>query len=138
MPKKFEKRRFVFNFTPLLKSWGWCFFSCSLLGSDNSYTTPLKIPLLNWKPLWVWYMVSGLLVLMAHKSGKEKEHKDYLFGPGGCRVGWVSFTGRGGGRKVRALPRKVVFLEYRGREPGMSQECCRDVPGGAQKVCAKI
>ena len=54
-------------------------------------------------------------------------------------MGWGSSTRRGGGQKVRALPRKFVFLGFRGREPGMSREFCRDVPDsdGVQKVCAK-
>ena len=44
-----------------------------------------------------------------------------------------------GGRKVRALPRKFVFLGFRREESGMSREFFRDVPdpGGVQKVCAK-
>ena len=56
-------------------------------------------------------------------------------------MGWGSSTRRGGGQKVRALPRKFVFLGFRRQESGMSQEFCRDVPdprpGGVQKVCAK-
>ena len=58
-------------------------------------------------------------------------------------MGWGSSTRRGGGRKVRALPRKFVFLGFRSDESGMSQEFCRDVPdpwGGSKslrkKVCA--
>ena len=45
----------------------------------------------------------------------------------------------GGGRKVRALPRKFLFLAFRREESGMSREFCRHVPtpGGVQKVCAK-
>ena len=37
-------------------------------------------------------------------------------------MGWGSSTRRGGGRKVRALPRKSVFLGFGMEEPGMSQE----------------
>ena len=44
--------------------------------------------------------------------------------PGG--VG--SSTRRGGGRKVRALPRKFVFLGFRGEKLGMSRDFCRDIP----------
>ena len=43
-------------------------------------------------------------------------------------MGWGSSTRRGGGRKVRALPRKFVFLGFRRDESGMSREFCRDVP----------
>ena len=52
-------------------------------------------------------------------------------------MGWGSSTRRGGGRKVRAVPRKFVFLGF-GREvqPGMSREFCRDVPEPWR--CSKI
>ena len=43
-------------------------------------------------------------------------------------MGWGSSTQRGGGQKVRALPRKFVFLGFGREEPGMSREFCRDVP----------
>ena len=43
-------------------------------------------------------------------------------------MGWGSSTRRGGGRKVRALPRKFVFLGFQREESGMSREFCRDVP----------
>ena len=54
-------------------------------------------------------------------------------------MGWGSSTRRGGGRKVRALPRKFVFLGFGRDEPGMSREFCRDVPdpGDVRKACAK-
>ena len=39
-----------------------------------------------------------------------------------------SSTRRGSGRKVRALPRKFVFLGFRREESAMSGEFCRDVP----------
>ena len=54
-------------------------------------------------------------------------------------MGWGSSTRRGGGRKVRALPRKFVFLGFGREEPGMSRESCRDVPDswGVRKVSAK-
>ena len=54
-------------------------------------------------------------------------------------MGCGSSTQRGGGRKVRALPRKFVFLGFRKEESGMSQEFRRGVPdpGGVQKVRAK-
>ena len=42
-------------------------------------------------------------------------------------MGWGSSTQRGGGRKLRALPRKFVFLGFRKEESGMSREFCRDV-----------
>ena len=47
---------------------------------------------------------------------------------------------RGGGRKVRALPRKFVFLGFGREEPGMSQEFRRDVPdpwGCSKSLCKK-
>ena len=54
-------------------------------------------------------------------------------------MGWGSSTRRGGGRKVRALPRKFVFLGLGREEPGMSWEFCRDSLDSwvVQKVCAK-
>ena len=55
-------------------------------------------------------------------------------------MGWGSSTRRGGGRKVRALLRKFVFLGFRGREPGMSWEFRRDVPdpwGCSKGLCKK-
>ena len=54
-------------------------------------------------------------------------------------MGWGSSTRRGGGRKVRVLPRKFVFLGFRRKESGMSWEFFRDVPDpwGVQKVIAK-
>ena len=57
-----------------------------------------------------------------------------VFRPGG--VG--SSTRGGGGRKVRALSRKFVFLGFRREEPGMSREFCRDVPdrcGCSKSLC---
>ena len=72
-------------------------------------------------------------------SGKRKEHKDLLFGSGACPVGWGSSTRRGGGRKVRALPRKFVFLGFREEESGMSRAFCRDIPDpwGCSKSLSK-
>ena len=43
-------------------------------------------------------------------------------------MGWGSSSRRGGGQKLRALPRKFVFLGFRREESGMSREFCRDVP----------
>ena len=43
-------------------------------------------------------------------------------------MGWGSSTRRGGDRKVRALPRKFVFLGFGREESGMSREFCRSVP----------
>ena len=55
-------------------------------------------------------------------------------------VGWGSFTRRGGGRKVRALPPKVClpWVSKRGiwDVPGIFAGMSR-TPGGVQKVCAK-
>ena len=73
-------------------------------------------------------------------SGKKKEHKDKLFGSGDRPVGWGSSTRRGGGQKLRARPRKFVFLGFRREESGMSQEFCRDVPdpwGCSKSLCNK-
>ena len=44
-------------------------------------------------------------------------------------MGRGSSTRRGGGRKVRALTRKFLFLGFGREEPGMFREFCRDVPG---------
>ena len=54
-------------------------------------------------------------------------------------MGWGSSTRRGGGRKVRALPRKFVFLGFRREESGVSREFAgmSRISGGVQKVCAK-
>ena len=53
-------------------------------------------------------------------------------------MGWgSSCEGMG---QFRALLRKFVFIGFRGREPGMSQELCRDVPdfwGCAKSSCTK-
>ena len=73
-------------------------------------------------------------------SGKKKEHKDKLFGSGDRPVGWGSSTRRGGGQKLRARPRKFVFLGFRREESGMSREFCRDVPdpwGCSKSLCKK-
>ena len=43
-------------------------------------------------------------------------------------MGCGSSTRRGGGREVRALPGKFVFLGFRREESGMFREFCRDVP----------
>ena len=53
-------------------------------------------------------------------------------------MGLGSSTRRGGGRKVRALPRKFVFLGFRREESGMSREFAgmSRTLGGVQKVCA--
>ena len=50
-------------------------------------------------------------------------------------MGWGSFARRGDGRKVRARPRKFVFLGFRREESGMSRDFCRDVPDPWQ--CSK-
>ena len=55
-------------------------------------------------------------------------------------MGWGSCTRRGGGQKLRALPRKFVFLGFRREEPGMSREFCQDVPdpwGCSKSLCLK-
>ena len=75
-------------------------------------------------------------------SAKKKEHKDSLLGPGDCRVGsgGLSSARRCGGQKVHSLPRKFVFLGFRGREPGMSRGFCQDVPepwACSESLCTK-
>ena len=46
---------------------------------------------------------------------------------------WGSSSRRGGGPKLRALPRKFVFLGFRREESGMSR-----TPGGVfKKLCKK-
>ena len=55
-------------------------------------------------------------------------------------MGWGSSTRRGGGRKVRARPRKFVFLGFPREESGMSRKFCRDVPdprGCSKSLCKK-
>ena len=51
-------------------------------------------------------------------------------------MGWGSSTRRGGGRKLRARPRKFFFLGFQREESGMSREFCRDVPDpwGCSKI----
>ena len=44
-------------------------------------------------------------------------------------MGWGSSTRRGGGRKVRALPRKFVLLGFRREESGMSRTLLPGYPG---------
>ena len=77
---------------------------------------------------------SGAVLFQAKKRAQRS-----TFGSGDRPVGWGSSTPRGGGQKVRALPRKFVFLGSRREESGMSREFCRDVPDpwGVQRVCAK-
>ena len=75
-------------------------------------------------------------------SDSKKEHKDFNFlGSKDRPVGWGSSTRRDGGRKVRALPRKFVFLGFRREESGTSREFCRDVPdpwGCSKSLCKKV
>ena len=53
-------------------------------------------------------------------------------------MGWGSSTRRGGGRKVRALPRSVSSLGLEGRSLACPGNFARmsQTPGGVQKVCA--
>ena len=71
-------------------------------------------------------------------SGEKKEYKYYLFGSADRPVGWGSSTRRGGGRKVRPLPRKFVFLGFPREESGMSREFCWDVADWALGVFKKL
>ena len=50
--------------------------------------------------------------LFSFRQGKVSTKINFL-GSGARLVGWGSFTRRGGGRKVRALPRKFVFPGFR-------------------------
>ena len=71
---------------------------------------------------------------------QEKRAQRLTFGSGDRQVRWGSSTGRGGGRKLRALPRNFVFPGFRGEESGMSREFCRDVPdpcGCSKSLCKK-
>ena len=55
-------------------------------------------------------------------------------------MGSGSSMRRGGGRKLRALTRKFVFLGFRREESGMSRDFCRDVPdpwGCSKTLCKK-
>ena len=70
-------------------------------------------------------------------QARKKRKKINFWGP---ETGWGGGTRRGGGRKVRALPRKFVFLGLLRKEPGMSWEFCRDVPdpwGRSKSLCRK-
>ena len=59
-------------------------------------------------------VVYGVAIFQSPKKvseiSKKKEHKDQVFGSGDRPVGWGSSTRRGGGRKLRAIPRNFVFL----------------------------
>ena len=61
-------------------------------------------------------------------QARKKSTRINFFRSGDHPVGWGSSTQRGGGRKVRALPRKFVFPGFRREESGMSRKFCRDVP----------
>ena len=54
-------------------------------------------------------------------------------------MGWGSSTRRGGGRKVRALPRSLSSLGFRREESGCPRNFAgmSRTPGGVQKACAK-
>ena len=64
--------------------------------------------------------------LQFHISGKIKDLKKSttisFWGPETARWGLGFSTGGGGGRKLRALPRKFVFLEFPREESGMSRD----------------
>ena len=71
-------------------------------------------------------------------QARGKSTKINLLGPE--TAGWGGGLPRegGGGRKVRARPRKFVFLGFQGRESGMSRTFCRDVPnpwGCSKSLC---
>ena len=73
-------------------------------------------------------------------QARQKSTKINFLGSGDRPVGWGSSTRRGGGRKLRARPRKFVFLGFRREESGMSREVCRDVPdswGCSKSLCKK-
>ena len=52
-------------------------------------------------------------------------------------MGWESSTRRGGGRKVRARPRKFVFLGFRLVESGGNFAGMSRTPEIVQEVCAE-
>ena len=64
---------------------------------------------------------------VAYRARKKSTKINFL-GPETAGWGGGSSTRRGGGGKVRALPRKFVFLGFRREEPGMSRDFCPDVP----------
>ena len=53
--------------TSQVRNWGWCVFTV-FLGSNNSHTTPPKIPLDEEGLLWGWCVVGGLLKAVAFCS----------------------------------------------------------------------
>ena len=74
------------------------------------------------------------------RSGKKNEHKDLTFWVRRPAGGVGFFHAEGWGSKLRALPRKFVFLGFRREEPGTSREFCRDVPdrwGCSKSLCKR-
>ena len=81
-----------------------------------------------------------IFVTSANPQARKKSTKINFLGSGDRPVGWGSSTRRGGGRKLRARPRKFVFLGFRREESVMSREFCRDVPdpwGCSKSLCKK-
>ena len=75
----------------------------------------------------------------AKNQAREKSTNINFLGLETARWGGGFSTRRRGGRKVRALPRKLLFLGLR-RGTWMSQEICRDVPdpwGCSKSLCKK-
>ena len=66
--------------------------------------------------------------LWPYLQARKKSTKINFLGPETARWGGGLVTRRGGGRKLRARPRKFVFLGFRREESGMSREFWRDVP----------
>ena len=72
-------------------------------------------------------------------QARKKSTKINFLGPETPQWGGV-FHSKGWCRKVRALPRKFVFLGFQREESGMSREFCRDVPdpwGCSKSLCKK-
>ena len=78
---------------------------------------------------WIWGVQWPVLMALLQNQARKKSTKINSLGPETIQgVGWGCSTRRGGGRKVRALPRKFVFLGFRREESGMSREFFWDVP----------
>ena len=119
--------------------WGWTGFSCrknaKIPGAHKTGAAISGPGIAGKQILRTW----GLLPAN-FRQDKKKSTKINFLGPETTRWGWGSSTRRGGGRKVCALARKFVVLEFRREESGMSREFCRDVPepwGYSQSLCKK-
>ena len=97
--------------------------SFSLEGTGTDQTNPIFWALQNW-----FWRARSIVRFPPPKFRQEKRAQILTFWVRDRLVGWGSSTRRGGGRKVRALPREFVFLGFRREESGISREFGRDVP----------